>query len=848
MIERLSLDTELSLERLGGKACGLVRLLKAGAQVPDAWCLPATVAEAEVEAEILALSAELERIHPEARFAVRSSATAEDLEDASFAGVYATLLGVATGCDLIDAVGRCRASLHTGSARAYRAARGIGDDVAMAVVIQRMVEPRCAGVALTANPLRAFADEMVVDCAYGLGEGVVSGRTDPDHLVLERSTGEVREERIGEKRIALRVARADEPDEYEVAPELRARRALDDRDLEALWRVARKLEGALGRRLDLEWAFEGETLHLLQARPITGLPPERPSEVWSRKFGDEYLAGYVTPASDTFLVRWIREYSFTDTARQLGRRDLLTMQPLRRHRGYLYISGRYVAAGMSALPRGSRDSGLRGWFTPIWKVEVARVPFRPMQLLRSLLLPLRDPRGPMGKNAAALEQHAQRLRREVLPSLAVGCGALSDEALGTRLDEVDELGYDHFRIIRWGMGQYAPSLHTTLQGLLESWADDAQGELYQHLVSGLSGTHTAEINRDVWRLGQLARGDEALRRRIAAGDPLETLRAEESPVFWRAFDDFLARHGHRSNARELSEPRWNETPELVFGFVRAQLGSSEPAPNPATLERNAATRREEAERSVLQRQGRGFGAALRRRILTWVWRRAQTFTVYRENQRYYLDYILASLRDLLREHGVRLTKRGFLADRDEVFLLEADELRELMAMRDPPDDLRERLDLRAAHHHKWKDRLPATFLFDDVETEGEIAEGEPNDASAARDVAGIGAARGVARGRVRVLRRAEELADVRPGDLLVVENIDPGWTNVFPLIAGLVCETGGLLSHGALLAREYGIPAVMGVAGATSRLENGALLEIDGVKGSVVRVEPGAEAGSVIGA
>jgi pyruvate,water dikinase len=840
VIEPLEAGTTPSLQRLGGKGAGLARLLQHGFPVPELWCLPAdsNLEGASLEREIRTLAARLEGRFPEATWAVRSSATAEDLDDASFAGIYRTVLGVRGADALVAAVHACLASVDSAEARAYREARGMGHEVRMAVLIQRLLTPDVAGVMLTANPLRPFARECVIDAAYGLGEGVVSGRVDPDHLVIDRETGTLREQRIGEKATALRGDGTEGSVEVAVPAALRENGCLEKARRRKLFELARRVGDTLGPRMDLEWAFEGERLYLLQARPITGLPPERPREVWTRRFGDEYLAGYTTPIAFTFLVRWIVDWTFHDVARLTGRRDLLDLEPIRRYRGYLYASGAYTRAALRAVPRGAREGALRDWYTPLWCEQVASEPFEPLLLLRSIAVPLREPDARMGRNRAALAAHCARIEDDILPKLQQDYGSLSDAELRTQLTQVDRLGQNHFRVIRFGQGQWNPLFHGLLQGLLRAWAGDASGELYQLLVSGLPGTHTAAVNRDLWRLGLLARESPELRSGLLAGETAEALRARTtSASLWPAFDAFLRAHGHRSASREVSQPRWSETPELVLTFVRAQLRSPVPPRDPGELEAESQGRRREAEARARAAVGGRFLGAPRRALLRWVGRQAQLFTVYRENQRYHLDYLMAHVRQLLLEIGRRLEAAGVLAEPFEVFMLEADELERQLAEPAPSDALRAAIAERVAHYHRWKDRMPATHLFDGIETEGEQVEGDPSEAPPLQgDRLGVGASRGVVKARLRVVEDIASLDRIEPGEILVAQNIDPAWTGVFPILGGLITETGGLLSHGALLAREYGIPAVMGVPQATTRFATGMRAELDGTRGSV-RVE-----------
>jgi len=557
-------------------------------------------------------------------------------------------------------------------------------------------------------------------------------------------------------------------------------------------------------------------------------------EVWTRRFGDEYLAGYTTPLTQTLLLPWIAEDYLRDMARLMGRKDLIDLQPIRRYQGYQYFSGEYMARFLRALPRRMRAAHTQSWFTPGWEQRVLEEPFEPRRLLQAMLAPFRDPRGRIDRNLVALERHCARVEREVAPLLAQDYAALTDRELCAQLTAARELGREHFRVIRWGMGFYNPALHAALRVLLERWAGDAEGDLYQALVSGLPDTLTAAINRGVWQLSISAREDAQLCAALLEGGGCDELRsAAPDALFWTRFDAFQARYGHRGGTREICEPRWAESPDTVLAFVRAQLRSREPGPDPGETEARAAARRELVEMEVAERLRRRPGGRARGIVLTWFRRYTQAYTRYRENQRHYLDFITAHLRRLVLEQGARLVRAGTLDDAAQVFFLELPELLQLQTGHPGPAQLRARIDERRQHYLAWKDRLPATYLFDDVETEGEVGDGEQlanRDREAAR---GVAASRGIGRGPVHVVEKMHDLGTVVAGEVLVVSNIDPGWTSVFPLLAGLITETGGTLSHGAILAREYGIPCVMGVARATERLTDGQMVEVDGTVGRV---------------
>jgi pyruvate,water dikinase len=842
MIEQLTGTTEADVVRIGGKGTGLVRLLRAGLPVPDAWVIAAPISldaagrRAFRDGPLIEWWHEATGRFPGACWAVRSSAVAEDLAEASFAGVYRTVLGVDSQAGLIDAVEHCWAALDDHHAAVYRDGKGLDARGGIALILQRMLQPDVAGVLLTADPLHPFTPEIVIDASWGLGEAVVSGRTDPDHLVLQRDTGVVRSEHLGAKQFEIvwdgRLV------ERTVDAGRQTRLCLTEPDLTALHGLARQVESAIGPRRDLEWAIEDGRLYALQDRPITGLPSPTPTNVWSRRFGDEYLAEYTLPLSKDVLLKWIEDGYLTELARLQRRPDLLRIRALRSHNGYAYFSGEYMARMLQTLPAGQRRSASNAWFPPLWQTRIESEPWKPWLLVGMFLAPYRDRgRGRLGRNPEALERHCRLIDATIVPLLRQDYPALSTTEWHRQFEEVNELGLAHFRVIRWGMGHYNPLLHTLLGRLLHAWAGDRSGHLYQAIIGGLSDTRTAELNREIWDLARLALADRALDEALRGDDPLDALRQSTagSREFWTAFEAFLDRHGHRSSSREISAPRWSETPDVVLGLIRVQLRCDPFPEDPRQSAARARTRRTAAQQTAADHAGRRPLGGIRRTILSKVSRRTQQFTSYRENQRYHLDYLTAHIRQLVLEQGRRLTELGAVTEPFDVFLLSREELFTLVEG-GSIDGLTELLDERRRHYLTHRDRLPATFLFDDVETEGETD--DRTEGLGPDRLSGLGASRGTAKGPSRVVTGLADLASVQAGDILVAATIDPGWTSVFPLIAGLITETGGVLSHGAILAREYGIPTVTGLKGATGRLPPGSPIEVDGTSGTVRVLNP----------
>ncbi|MGK2853922.1 MAG: PEP/pyruvate-binding domain-containing protein, partial [Microbacteriaceae bacterium] len=813
MITRLNPSNQDTIELIGGKGQGLVRLLAAGLAVPEAWCIPADTSldaatrEACLDEELTIWWKEVDELFPGTPWAVRSSAVAEDLADASFAGVYVTVLGVDSLDGLRDAVRRCWASFDDQRAQTYRDNHGKSTARGIALILQRMIAPDVAGVLLTANPLRPFAPEIVIDAAWGLGETVVSGRTDPDNYVLDRSSGVTRSQQLGAKALEAvwdggvreRDVDTDRSNQFCLAPD----------QLQDLYGLSRTVADRIGPRRDLEWAIADGQLFVLQDRPITNLPSEDPVDVWSRRFGDEYLSDCTLPLPEDLMLPWIIEMSMKEMARLQGRRDMDEMSPVRLHCGYAYFSGAYFVEGLRMLPRSMRSNDAGQWFPPLVLARVQDARWDPRLLVGFALAPLRDRRrSGFNGNLVALDNPCTALEHRLIPKLTQDYGALSEGEWRRQYDEVIALGEEHFRIVRWGMTIYNSFLHALLERLLVNWCGDESGELYQSVIGGLDDTKTATINTEISGLAHVALEDRTLATMMRSGAPYRDAR-DKTPAsaFWRCYDEFLGRHGHRSDSRDIGRPRWREQPHLVLELVRAQLRAVD-AVVEGPQSNSSRHRRRAAEASALTKLGTWPRRSVRRPILVRLMSLVQDYTRYRENQRYHLDYLLTHLRSLVLEQAGRLVKRGAFTDPEDVFLLRGTEFFDLVAGRAAGADLSATLEVRREQFARNTHRLPATYLFDDVETE---VEAKPSDEQAdlpAGAIGGTAFCHGHARGPARVVRTLSDLGKVEAGDILVAPNIDPGWTSVFPLLSGLVVETGGKLSHGAILSREYGIPAV----------------------------------------
>ena len=816
----LDASVTIGVDALGGKGHNLVALKAAGFTVPGGLVLTTSLftrlhrgkqSNEDIARQLGDILRDgLQSFPADTRFAVRSSGSDEDAGDTSFAGQHETILNVHGTQALVQAVIDCWASIDNEAASAYRASHGSGQEAQMAVVVQQMVPALCAGVMFTRHPVRPDVDRVVVESVGGLGDKLVGGTVMPDRVEFDRSGRRL-------------VEQIHSPD---------GKNSLDQVSSVDFVALAEQLENAFeGKPQDIEWAFDGKTFYLLQTRPVTTL--KRPGEVWTRVWGDEFWAEATTPLQYTCLGRWIREDYFYAIRRLTGAEHLLQGEPFTRVHSHIYFSSNYLYNFLPLISPPLRIPRFFNWLPPYWLAELQQVPSTPLTAIKGQLLArMRDKRASMLGHYKLLDNYIASVEKQFAGTLRDDLAALSDEQLWARLQQVDQAGQEHFRFIRWGMGSYLFPLKLMVVRAGMDWAGDAHGYDTELLLTAEEDNRTVSVNQDLRRMARLARELPAL----AALFERDQVTREDcaaiagSDAFLKALDAFLVKHGHRGTTRELHLPRWMDDPSLVLSLVAAYVNSPDLEPGASAQQSHDDT----AAQAWLERIRKSH--ALLGGLRVW-WAKkllhlSRAYIAYRENQRYALDFILTDIRHVFLEVGTRLHRLGVLHQEDDIFYLEWPEICALWAQRQAAPAVPD-VAARRAEFDEDAASLPADWIIDGVEYGGsaQADEGDPH------TLIGTGASSGKFRGRARVVHSPRELGHVREGEIMIAPNTDPGWTPVFPLIKGLVLETGGMLSHGAIVAREYGIPAVTGVAGACRRIADGDELEVDGSNG-VVRLVP----------
>ncbi len=761
--------------------------------------------------------------------AVRSSATAEDLPDLSFAGQQDTFLEVSGVAEILAKIVGCWASLWTERAISYRDRNAIApDDVALAVVVQAMVPAQASGVMFTADPLTGHRGHTVIDAVFGLGDALVSGQVNPDTYVVDRAGGPFR-----------RTLAGPEP-------------ALTDGQLARLVELGNRIEAVFGSPQDVEWVRVGEDLSVVQSRPITSLYPLPEAaarlpvpSLWmsfgafqgmldpitplgqdvirlflagaARLFGHrpDYRSNtFVQPAGERLWIR-LDQVMRTPAGRLLTRRFLpiaepgtaaivaeLAREPAFAARGRLAHAGGPTAVRRAGSLRAAGEFGRR----------VA--PYVPQTLARPDLAVANLNR----RTDAFVGDLACRLR---------AADALADDRarLAARLDILTGDALAIFGVLLPAFGRIFPvglGLLARLRALgRRTGLPDADG-LALAVLRGLPGNVTTQMDLRLWDIARELRADDATRAWFTDTDARELtkryLAGELPPLAHDAVGGFLARYGMRGVAEiDIGTRRWREDPEQVLRTLAAYVAIDDPARAPdAVYERGRAE-----ALTALDRLAAGGGRA-RAAQVEFLGSRIRAILGARETPKFTLVRVLGLLREALLASGADLVAAGVLDDPQEVFLLRVDDLRDLVAER-----------AQSQARERRRTRIPLVLVSDGrTFYAGHAPAGASGPSDAADSLRGAGVSPGVVDGDVRVVHDPRT-ADLRPGEILVCRGTDPAWTPLFLTAAGLVTEVGGLMTHGSVVAREYGTPAVVGVGNATSQLHTGQHIRIDGTAGTI---------------
>jgi phosphoenolpyruvate synthase/pyruvate phosphate dikinase len=766
-----------------------------------------------------AITRALARLGEQAAYAVRSSATAEDLPTASFAGQQDTYLNIVGRAAILAHVSRSWASLFSERAVTYRLRNGVDHrKVQMAVVVQQMVFPDAAGVLFTADPVTSNRRVASVEAAFGLGEALVSGLVNPD--LYKVRDGEIVAKTVAAKQLAVYASSEGGTHAQPIEPERRQQPALTDAQVVRLAQIGRRIEAHLGRPQDIEWCLAGDDFQIVQSRPITTLFP-------LPEVGDDDNHVYLSVGHQQMM---------TDPMKPLG----ISLFQLTAAPRMYEAGGRLFVDATRILASPATRAGLLktvGQGDPLTGDALRTV------LDRADFIPTLDDDGrggpppagapaPVETDPAIVTELIGRTEASLTAlrsDIRAKSGAALVDFILADLQELKRLLFDR-RSHQVFMG--AMEATWWLNEHLEAWLGeknvaDTLTQSVPHNVTSEMGLALLDVADAIRPHPEVVAFLERVEDEHFLDDLAELAGGREAR---EAIQDYLDHYGMRCVGEiDITRPRWSERPTTLVPLILSNIRNFEPGEAARRFERG----RQEAwakEQEVLERlhalpDGEGKAEEAKRRI-----DRVRTFIGYREYPKYgmisrYFVYKLALL-----DEAERLSRAGVIAEPDDIFYLTLPELRDVARSQQVDEEL---ITERKDAFRSYRALTPPRVLTSEGEA---IAGAYRRDDLPAGALVGLPVSAGTVEGRARVILDMADAA-VGPGDILVTAYTDPSWSPLFVAIEGLVTEVGGLMTHGAVVAREYGLPAVVGVADATRLIRDGQRIRLHGTDGYVEILE-----------
>lgn len=884
----LPLDTsEAQLETVGGKGANLSKLANAGFPVPDGFLVTTWAYQQFVQSNQLAnriyerldgvdmesmdalqaASREIRAWFAQGKLsptftsnlletyaamgsppvAVRSSATAEDLPEMSFAGQQDTFLNVVGGEGLLRAVVFCWSSLWTARAIGYRARNNIPQyRVALSVVVQEMVDSEVSGVMFTANPLTGHRGETLIEATFGLGEALVGGHVEPDSYKVNTRTGQTIEKILGRKGVSIRSTAGGGVEK--VDEDAADQQALPDSVILALADLGKKVTKTYDFPQDIEWAWADDNLFLLQSRPITSLYPafdDLPAYPPRITFSFASVQGIMEPI--TPLGQDTVKLLFAGAAEVLGFHGLTheTMEILYTAGERLYVDFTTIFQGkpsVKLVPRffSGVDPGVVLAYEqlkkdPSLQIGTKRLMFKAIHRAGKFIVPAwvssiphwHHPEGKGTEIMAGANQEIARIQ------------AIADQLPHDPTDIAPRLAL--YRETRGGLRfavRYVMS--RAIVGLLPmaiiaKLASRIPGQetAALEITRGLPNNVTTEMDLALWETARVIGEEPAARAAFGAETPeslgqmyFEGQLPGEAQAVVSAF---MKRFGMRGLGEiDIGRPRWREQPASVMEVLQSYLQIDDPEMAPdAVFQRGEQAAQAALENLVEAARETRFGW-LKARMIRFLYRRLREFAGLREAPKFHVIQVFGIVREALLESGVAFVDAGVLEKPNDLFYMKINELEALA--NGETTCWKELVRTRRENYRRElrRKQLPRILLSDGRAFYEGLSAGDRPDGG----MHGSPVSPGVVDGTVRVVHSPQN-ANLQPGEIMVCVGTDPAWTPLFLAASGLVMEVGGLMTHGSIVAREYGIPAVVGVHQVTERLKTGQRIRVNGTTGEI---------------
>lgn len=808
LLQQLSLLKVEDRDQIG-VVSGEIRRVIEGIAIPE-----------DITEEITTL---LSRFGAKDAYAVRSSATAEDLPTASFAGQQDTYLNITGREAILKHISKCWASLFTERAVIYRIQNGFDHrKVYLSVIVQKMVFPQAAGIMFTADPVTANRKVLSIDASFGLGEALVSGLVNAD--VYKVRNGSIIDKKISTKRLAVYALEDGGTKEQELAPEWQNKQVLTDEQILQLERIGRKIEAHFGFPQDIEWCLVDDTFYIVQSRPITTLYP-------IPEASDEDNRVYVSVGHNQMM---------TDAMKPLGLSFFLltTPAPMRRAGGRLFVDVTAILASPS-----NRKSFIDtfGKYDPLIKDAIMTIAER-ADFIKSLPDAEEAPSG--GKSNKGLSSPGSQIEIENDPAIVSHLIQRSETSIKALKQAIQtKSGPDLFHFILEDIQQlkkilFDPQSTAVIMAAMNasSWVNEKMNEwlgemgVADILSQSVSNNITSEMGLALLDVADVVRPYPeviAYLQNVKDDQYLDGLVAFEGGEESRdAIEAYLNKYGMRCVGEiDITKTRWSEKPITLIPLILSNIKNFGPGVSKRKFEkgRQEALEKEQALLDRLAGLPEGEQKVKEtKRMIDLI----RNYIGYREYPKYGMVNRYFIYKQALLKEAESLVQSGVIHEKEDIYYLTFEELHEVVRTK----SLDQQVISQRKEEYKLHEKLTPPRV---ITSDGEIVTGKYKRGDLpAGAFAGLPVSSGIAEGRARVILNMED-ADLEDGDILVTSFTDPSWTPLFVSIKGLVTEVGGLMTHGAVIAREYGLPAVVGVENATKLIKDGQRIRVHGTEGYV---------------
>lgn len=792
--------------------CGKIRSLIEKTEIP-----------LDIETEIIRY---LSEFGEKRAYAVRSSATAEDLPLASFAGQQDTFLNIIGKEAILRHIRKCWASLFTDRAIIYRIQNGFDHrKVYLSVVIQRMIFPQASGILFTADPVTSNRKVISIDAGFGLGEALVSGLVNADNYKVRDGT--IVEKTISAKKLVIQALEKGGIKEKEIELDQQNRQTLTDTQILQLEKVGRKIENYFSCPQDIEWCFSEEGLYIVQSRPITTLFPipdgnDEHNRVYL-SFGHlQMMTDPIRPLGISFLKYLTEQFPVRiaggrlfidltyDLAPPFGRRTLLSAIGKHDHLSKNAILSLIQRTDfMNSLPRGKRafNLGAEGlsWTLPIQVINIFR------------------------KNDPAIAQELITLNQESITELQKRIATLSGDELFTFIrEDLKELKERLYNPRSLGVIIAGAIAWDWINKKMESWLGEKNAA--DTLSQSVSNNITSEMGHALMDVSDIVRAYPAVIE-VFQHTSDETFfedlaKLEGGSAIINAMRGFLEKYGMRCSGEiDITRTRWREQPTALIPTILSNIKNFAPHSSRIKFEQGK-VEAEQLEQDLLRRLEQLPGGKRKAKKTKKMISILRNFSGFREYPKYAFIRRFDIYKQSLMKEAAILVRMGVIEEKEDIYYLSFEELCETVHTN--------HLDYRVINEREgdyevYQKLTPPRVMTSD----GEVIFGKYNtDDIPQGALAGIPVSSGIIEGRARVILKIED-THLEDGDILVTTFTDPSWTPLFVSVKGLVTEVGGIMTHGSVIAREYGLPAVVGVESATKVIKDGQRIRVDGTVGYI---------------